>query len=105
RTMKSVSGFNRRMFFGVAAQTAAVNMTGRAARGATPAENSHDGAGSDRLQTCFQIRMKAAKDDRDAGVPVQTPNGDEDRYRNRIGNFSKGLPHNATGEVDAAAYQ
>ena len=32
-------------------------------------------------------------------------NGDEIRYSNRIGNFSKGLPHNAIGEVDPAAYQ
>ena len=103
--MKSVSGFKRRSFLGLAAQTAAVSVAGRAARGATAVEDSHGGAGSDRLQTCFQIRMKAAKDDRDAGVSVQTSNGDEDRYLNRIGNFSKGLPHNATGEVDQAAYQ
>jgi membrane-associated phospholipid phosphatase len=32
-------------------------------------------------------------------------NGDETLYANRIGNYSKGLPHNSFGEVDPAAYQ
>lgn len=102
--MKRVSGFNRRILLGMAAQTAAISMTGRSVNGATPDENSH-GDGADRLQTCFQMRMQAAKDDRDAGMPIQTPNGDEDRYRNQAGNFSKGLPHSTVGEVDPAAYQ
>jgi len=31
-------------------------------------------------------------------------NGDEDLYSNKIGNYSKGLPHNNVGEVDLAAY-
>jgi hypothetical protein len=38
-------------------------------------------------------------------MPLQTTNGDEDRYPNRIGSYSKGLPHSALGEVDPAAYQ
>ncbi len=36
--------------------------------------------------------------------PALPCNGDEDRYANRIGNFSKTLPHNALGEVDPDAY-
>ena len=31
-------------------------------------------------------------------------NGDEDLYSNKIGNYSKGLPHNNVGEVDLTAY-
>src|SRR2546429_9629043 len=31
-------------------------------------------------------------------------NGDEDLFSNKIGNYSKGLPHNNLGEVDLAAY-
>ncbi len=103
--MKRVSGFNRRILLGMAAQTAAVTMTGRTVNGAVPSESSRQVNGADRLQTCFQMRVQAAKDDRDAGMPTQTPNSDEDRYSNRAGNFSKGLPHNAVGEVDPAAYQ
>jgi len=37
--------------------------------------------------------------------PDQRCNGEEDDYgKTRIANFSKGLPHNARGEVDRAAY-
>lgn len=32
-------------------------------------------------------------------------NGDEARFRNRIGNYHKGLPHDEFGEVDPRAYQ
>jgi hypothetical protein len=35
---------------------------------------------------------------------LQATNGDEDALSNRIGNFSKGLAHNADGEVMAASY-
>ncbi len=35
---------------------------------------------------------------------VQRANGDEDRYPNRIASFTKGLPQDELGEVDAAAY-
>jgi hypothetical protein len=48
--------------------------------------------------------MDAAIADRDLPAVTQTPNGDETLYPNRIGNFSKGLPHNSVGEVDPAAY-
>jgi hypothetical protein len=34
----------------------------------------------------------------------QTPNADEASYPDRRGSFSKGLPHNALGEVDPSAY-
>lgn len=37
-------------------------------------------------------------------VPTLACNGDDDRYPNRIGSFSKTLPHNDLGEVDGAAY-
>jgi hypothetical protein len=38
-------------------------------------------------------------------VPIQATNGDEQNYSNFIGNFSKGLPHNAIGEVDQLSYR
>ena len=37
-------------------------------------------------------------------LPTLADNGDEARYANRIGSFSKGLPHNSIGEVQSAAY-
>ncbi|HSY65281.1 MAG TPA: vanadium-dependent haloperoxidase [Terriglobales bacterium] len=36
--------------------------------------------------------------------PKHLTNGDEDRYFNKIGNFSKGLPHDVLGEVELSAY-
>jgi hypothetical protein len=37
-------------------------------------------------------------------IPNEVTNGDEQRFSNRIGNYSKGLVHNAIGEVDSASY-
>ena len=41
----------------------------------------------------------------DVPIPDHPCNGDEELYPNKIGNYSKGLPHNAIGEVDLIAYQ
>jgi len=49
--------------------------------------------------------MDTAQLERDAFQPNQTPNSDEEQFANRIGNYSKGLPHNALGEVDLNAYE
>lgn len=58
-----------------------------------------------RRERAYQLRMNAAKSHRGKPLVSQTSNGDEARYPNRIGNYSKGLPHNAFGEVDRDAYQ
>ena len=58
-----------------------------------------------RLELAYQHRLQAAAR-LQAGVMVTHPtNGDESRYPNFIGNFSKGLPHNALGEVEPGAYR
>ena len=64
--------------------------------------NSHT-----RREAALDIRREAADLAFNRGHPGQSSNGDENRFRNYIGNFSKGLPHNAaTGEVDPpAAYE
>src|SRR5260370_17983604 len=93
------------MLLGMAAQTTALTVTSRTLKGGTPPDDSFDPNASNRLEQCFQMRMNAARNDRAAGMPVQIANGDESRYSSRIGNYSKGLPHNAIGEVDQTAYQ
>ena len=61
--------------------------------------------GNDRLNSAFQKRTDAANRMFAAGAPAHPDNGDEDLYLNRIGNFSKGLPHDpVTGEADTVAY-
>jgi hypothetical protein len=57
-----------------------------------------------RRERAFRIRLKTAIAERDLPVPPQIDNGDELLYPNRIGNYSKGLPHNNIGEVDSSAY-
>jgi hypothetical protein len=62
------------------------------------------GVGEVRRQAAFNQRMNAATYWKGQAVKVHPTNGDEARYPNRIGNYSKGLPHNSFGEVDPAAY-
>jgi hypothetical protein len=58
-----------------------------------------------RADQAFRVRLNAAQFERDQPNPEHRTNGDEDQYPARIGNFSKGLPHNDAGEVDPAAYE
>jgi len=60
--------------------------------------------GKKRSKKAFNLRVEAAQVERNLPIPDHQTNGDEDRYANKIGNFSKGLPHNALGEVNIAAY-
>jgi membrane-associated phospholipid phosphatase len=58
-----------------------------------------------RVHQAYEIRRKAAQYQRDLPLARQETNGDEDLYPNRIGNYSKGLPHDAYGDVDPEAYE
>src|SRR5262249_24673164 len=60
--------------------------------------------GPARAEKAFNTRMQAALFQKILPLPDQPNNGDEDLFGNRIGNFSKGLPHNQLGEVDREAY-
>ena len=57
-----------------------------------------------RRERSLQIRIRTARQEHSLPVPAHVDNGDEDRYPNRIGSYSKGLQHDAIGEVNAAAY-
>jgi hypothetical protein len=57
-----------------------------------------------RSNHAFEIRMRAAELARDRSAVTQVSNGEEALYPTRIASFSKSLPHDAFGEVDAAAY-
>jgi hypothetical protein len=50
------------------------------------------------------IRVAAARGELAVPTPPEITNGDEQRYSNRIGNYSKGLAHNNIGEVTPASY-
>jgi len=57
-----------------------------------------------RLNEAAQIREEAAREEKRLGAFSHPDNGDEEEYPKKIGNFSKGLPHNDLGEVDRPAY-
>ncbi|HEX9963080.1 MAG TPA: vanadium-dependent haloperoxidase [Pyrinomonadaceae bacterium] len=59
-----------------------------------------------RMNACYQFRVGAAHSNV-APIPPffdRANNGDEQLYPNRIGNYSKGLPHQSNGEVVPTAY-
>ncbi len=57
-----------------------------------------------RANSAYQIRVACAQNNLNAGLAPHPVNSDETLYPDRIGSFSKGLPHNSFGEVDPAAY-
>jgi hypothetical protein len=91
---KGPASLNRRMFLGSAALIPGIPATAAAA----------GGSDEKRAAQAFQTRMQAAQIERNLPNPDHPTNGDEQRYANRIGNYSKGLPHNDLGEVDPSSY-
>ncbi len=57
-----------------------------------------------RALKSFEIRIQAATNELLVPIPAHPNNGDEALYATKIGNFTKGLPHNQYGEVDLGAY-
>jgi hypothetical protein len=104
----------RRKFMGrvgrAAAASIAVSATGFTSVAKAGSQESNSAAfnsndGNARAQESFNIRHNAAQTELNVRVPPQITNGDEQRYSNRIGNFSKGLAHNNIGEVTPASYR
>lgn len=61
----------------------------------------------ERRRRAYEIRRDTALFERDQPIEQSVSNGDEQHYSkaNYIANYSKGLPHNARGEVDSRAYR
>jgi hypothetical protein len=110
------SGLSRRKFLGgLGGATAAVVATGvvglesvaNAAAGPVEdfvTEAGGNPAGRTRRNGSWQVRKDAANYWVKQQPGLHNTNGDEQRFANKIGNYSKGLPHNTFGEVDLAAY-
>jgi hypothetical protein len=107
----AMSGLSRRGFLGRAGAAAAVAGAGMLGvgldAGGVPARAAEDlgpiGRRA-RADQAFGLRIQAAKNRRAQPAPAHTTNGDDGLYATNIGSYSKGLPHNALGEVDTAAY-
>jgi membrane-associated phospholipid phosphatase len=57
-----------------------------------------------RRRQAFRVRRRAAAFQKKLPLPEHPCNGDEALYPDKIGNYTKGLPHNSLGEVDIDAY-
>jgi len=53
---------------------------------------------------CFRTRKNAAEFEHHQAVVSHLANGEEELYATKIASYSKGLPHNALGEVNLDAY-
>lgn len=118
-TAGPASPLSRRKFLGRASVSAAAVATatgipsllgnqriesGSAAQREALTHVSEEDGDQSRREQAFRLRVKTAIAERNVPVPPQVDNGDEGLYPTRIGNYSKGLPHNSIGEVDPGAY-
>ncbi len=95
-------GLSRRSFIGSA--TAAIAVASVLGKTET-AEAAPSGAETvGRRAVAHKLRVQASTIHLTAPLSVQRDNGDERRYPDFRASYSKGLPHNAIGEVDPAAF-
>jgi hypothetical protein len=100
---------NRRSFLGHVGASAAVTVA--VGRGGFPkwesplqADDIGPATGEERRALARQIRQDMAQLAFDRPLPEHPDNGEEKDYP-YVANFSKGLPHNSLGEVEADSYQ
>lgn len=104
--------FSRRHFLQIGGSVSAtalafgINGKTQAQEASSPISNAQNTSSAiqSRLQQAYTLRIQAAERLRTAVELAHPHNGDEQRYLNRIANFSKCLPHNDLGEVDGTAY-
>ena len=99
---QSAPGLSRRDFIGSATAAIAVATVLGKSETAEAAPTAGETAG--RRAEAHRLRVKASKRHLTARLPLQTDNGDELRYADFRSSYSKGLPHDAIGEVDPAAF-
>ena len=108
------STVSRRKFFGklggaavgAAALSAAAPFVDKKGGTAAAADGSGSSFYHQRAQAAYQFRVSCAQDNFQPIPPrfKRPNNADETRYLNRIGSYSKGLPHQSNGEVVPQAY-
>lgn len=58
-----------------------------------------------RVTSAYLLRVERAHANAAKPLPVQRNNGDDEFYPERLGSFSKGLQHDALGQVDPLHYE
>lgn len=107
------SGYRRREFLGRVVGVTALSMVGlpivSGKNGEPGAAETGPEAGLPkgalkRRDQAYKIRYEAAAFEKGQPIAPHPDNGDDTRFENKIGSYSKGLPHNELGEVDPNAY-
>lgn len=106
-------GSSRRRFLGqVGAALAGGAVFGRSAIAAAQSDNpvlnvpmAPPGSDHSRVEDGKRIRIACANNEAHIHVPPHTTNGDEQRYHDKSGTYSKGLLQDGIGLVNLAAYQ
>ena len=65
-----------------------------------PASRAHP-----RIRHCFAVRLETANNEARIAAAPQTTNGDEERYHDKCGTYTKGLLQDAIGLVNLNAFQ
>ena len=113
-SLPSLSSPSRRSFLGHAGGFTAATLAAGAVGLGSLTESAETTARADaigpftaeqRRTRCLLLRQLAAQYQYNQTLPDQISNGDDSRYANRIGSFTKTFPHNSLGEVDSNAYQ
>lgn len=109
------TGLNRRRFLGQAGVAVAVASGALASPSATFGQSSNSnsyaqmtpvpGRTNKRVLQSFETRLAAASRDALIPVPAHTTNGDEARYPDKSGTYSKGLPQDGYGLVNLNAFK
>jgi hypothetical protein len=63
-----------------------------------------ESAGGERTEEAAEIRMEAMKADRSIPIPPHTTNGDEERYADKCGTYTKSILQDGPGRVNLNAY-
>jgi len=96
---------SRRTFLGAFGAGVLAQGCGRVPFAASSRMNRDDALSSSvRAERAYQMRREVAEFHRNQPLPADAANGDDDRYANRCASYSKGLPHNDSGEVEPTAY-
>jgi len=70
------------------------------------ADNNHgESEGYERAEEDAEIRIEAAKAERKISIPPHTTNGDEERYADKCGTYTKALLQDGPGRVNLNAYE
>jgi hypothetical protein len=72
---------------------------------ASAADRDDDSPASERAEKAEEIRIRAAKAERRVPPPPHTTNGDEERYPDKCGTYTKALLQDCPGRVNLNAYQ